>query len=435
MREGLTLSKREERRARVLTQVLQGKVAVGQAAELLSLSERQTQRLLAALRAEGPAGLAHGNRGRPSQRRLDSELRERILQLARTTYAGVNTCHLVELIQEREQILISRSSLQRILQDAGLTSGRRRRPRHRSRRERYPQAGMLVQLDGSHHDWFQGRGEQLVLLGAVDDATGKLLAARFHPSESTLGYFLLLEDLVRAHGLPLALYSDKHAVFRSTHQETIAEQLTGKREPTQFGRAMEELGVEILTAHSPQAKGRVERLWGTLQSRLISEMRLASVTSLEQANAFLASFIPRFNARFAVLPATEGTGFRALPASLDLGTSLCFKHQRVVRKDNTVSWASGPGEQHVYQLLAGPSMRSYADKRVEIREHLDGALQFFIDGKSVPAKPFVLSRRLQPRKLAPASPVPPAIRPPTPPKPTADHPWRKPLKVTKSLGT
>jgi hypothetical protein len=252
-----------------------------------------------------------------------------------------------------------------------------------------------------------------------------------HPSESTLGYFLLLEDLIRVHGLPLALYSDKHAVFRSTRSETIAEQLTGKREPTQFGRAMEELGVESLIANSPQAKGRVERLWGTLQTRLVSELRLAGLASLEQANAFLPSFVASFNPRFAVPPATPGTAFRPFPSSIDLRSSICFKHERIVRKDNTVSWASGPGEQHIYQLLPGPSKHSYADKRVEIRQHLDGSLQFFVNGTSIPAKPFVLSRRLQPRKLAAATP---AVLAPAPPKPPANHPWRKSLKVTKSLG-
>lgn len=435
MREGLTLSKREERRARVLTQVLDGKLTPADAATMLSLSLRQTQRLLASMRAEGPGRLAHGNRGRPSHRRLDNDLRERILTLARDRYAGLNTCHLAEILREREEIDVSRSSLQRILQGAGLSRGRKRRPKHRSRRERLPQEGQLVQLDGSHHDWLQGRGDRLVLLGAIDDATGKILAARFHATESTLGYFLLLEDLVRAHGLPVALYSDKHAVFRSTQRETVAEQLTGKREPTQFGRAMEELGVQVVTANSPQAKGRVERLWGTLQSRLVSELRLAGISSLQEANAFLPGFIGRFNARFAVQPTTEGTAFRALPATLDLSTSLCFKHQRVVRKDNTVSWAPAPGESRHYQLLAGPGKRSYANKRVEIREHLDGALQFFVDEKSVAARPFVLSRRLQPRKLAPAKPAPAAVAPQAPARPAANHPWRQPLKASKSLGT
>lgn len=435
MREGLTLSKKEERRARVLTQLVEGRVTLPAAAELLAISERQVQRLLRALRDDGPAGLAHGNRGRPSSRRLDANLRARVLELATTTYAGVNTCHLAELLEEREGIAIPRSSLQRILQEAGLTRGRRRRKRHRSRRERYAQEGMLVQLDGSHHAWLEKRGQRLVLLGAVDDATGKVLAARFHPVESTQGYFLLMESLVREHGLPVALYSDKHSVFRSSLTETLAEQLTGKREPTQFGRAMEELDVSVILANSPQAKGRVERLWGTLQSRLVSELRLADVRSLEEANAFLPPFLKTFNDRFAVAPATPGTAFRKLPRSLDLSTSLCFKHQRLVRKDNTVSWASGPGLHQAYQLLPSTAKRSYADKRVEIREHLDGSLQFFIGAHSVAARPFVLSERLRPRKTAPAVPPDQLPNRPTDPQPATDHAWREPPKVTKSLSS
>lgn len=435
MKEGLTLSKREERRGRVLLAVVQGKLGVAAAAELMGVSERHTWRLLAGFREQGPASLAHGNRGRASNRKLGEELRSQVTALAKSTYEGVNACHLVELLEQREGIRVSRSSLQRILKEAGLTRGRQRQKRHRSRRERYPQEGMLVQLDGSHHDWLEGRGPRLVLLGAVDDATGKLLAASFQLSESTASYFRLMEDLFARHGLPLALYSDKHAVFRSTQKETLAEQLSGKREPTQFGRAMEELGIEIIIANSPQAKGRIERLWGTLQSRLVSELRLAGVSTLAEANAFLPSFIASFNTRFGAAPALSGTVFRSLPSGFDLYTALCFKHQRVIRKDNTVRWSSAPGHYHSYQLLPGPSKRSYADQRVEIREHLDGSFQFLVNGQSLPARPFVLSQRLQPRKIASPAPLPALLQPIVPPKPAANHPWRKPLKLTKSLGS
>lgn len=433
------MTKKEEQRARVLTAVVDGRLEVGQAAAVLGLSERQVWRLLRVYRDEGPAGLVHGNRGRASPRRLPADERSKVVQSASTTYAGLNTSHLAELLVEREGFTLSRASVQRILQEAGLVGGKKRRPRHRSRRERRPQEGMLLQLDGSHHDWLEGRGPRLVLLGAIDDATSSVAALRFHPTEDSAGYFLLLGDLIRSKGLPVALYADKHGVFRPSAGETIQEQLTGRRDPSQFGRAVDELGIHLLFAHSPQAKGRIERLWGTLQSRLVAELRLASCNSLAEANRFLSSFIPRFNARFAVPPADITSAYQPLPRGLDLDTALCRKHLRVVLKDNTVRCFPSQGQPLAFQILPGPGNRSYAGLRVELRDYPDGRAEVVLDGRVLPARPLTLGQRLRPPPGLGSPPRPPKERPPTQPglpwKPPPDHPWRKGLPLTKSLNT
>jgi len=335
---GLVLKAKDEQRIGVLIRVEGGLVSVREAAGLLSVSERQVRRLLAAYREQGPRGVVHGNRGRPPAHAISEAVRERVRVLATSRYAGVNHSHLAELLAEREGLTIPRSTLSDILRGAEIRSPRpqRRRPRHRSRRERYPQEGMLLQIDASHHDWLQGRGPRPVLLAVIDDATGKVPAARFHDTEDARGYFLLMRDLCRKTGVPIAIYSDKHSIFWPTQGETLKEQLAGRRSPTQFGRALSELGIQLIAAHSPQAKGRIERLWGTFQDRLVSELRIAGATSIEQANAYLPGFLARFNRTFAVQPAVPGSAYGPRRKAAHLDQILCFKHERVVSKDNLV---------------------------------------------------------------------------------------------------
>ena len=229
------------------------------------------------------------------------------MELARSTYAGCNFQHFTELLAEREDIALSRSSVRLILFGAGIRSPRKRRPpKHRSRRERYPREGMLLQIDGSRDDWLEGRGPYLTLVGAIDDATGKVPYGLFRGQEDAQGYTLLLDRIVENDGIPGALYHDGHGIFERSKREpeSLEEQLMGRREPTQFGRIMEELGIISITSRSPQAKGRVERLWGTFQDRLKSELRIAGAKTAEEANRVLWDFLPRFNKRFAV-PARE----------------------------------------------------------------------------------------------------------------------------------
>src|SRR5579859_8029912 len=305
--------------------------------ETFTLSQKELQRvsvISACIKRE----MAHANRGRPSHRRLPKDMATRIVQLARGTYAGFNDHHLCEKLVGREGFSLSRETLRRLLRKNGLGSPRKRRaPAHRQRRLRSARIGELVQLDGSPHDWLEGRGPRLTALGMQDDATGKILAAQFFPSETAFGYLCLLKQLLRRHGAPLAFYGDHSGVFvRNDDNWTVDEQLAGKRQPTQFGRALEQLGVTFIAANSPQAKGRVERLWGVLQDRLCSELRLAGAQDLDSANAVLRKFIADYNRRFARQPREMASAWRPAPDNLE--RICCFLHERTVSNDNVVQW-------------------------------------------------------------------------------------------------
>ena len=366
------MSQKELQRVAVISRCVKGELACARAAGLLCLSVRQIKRLKKRMREDGEAALAHANRGRPSHRRLPDAVLERVLRLARGTYAGFNDHHLCEKLVEREGIALSRETLRRLLRKQGLGSPRKRRaPAHRQRRVRSAQLGELVQLDGSPHDWLEGRGPQLTALGMQDDATGKILAAQFFPSETAFGYLCLLRQLLRRQGVPLAFYGDHSGIFvRNDEHWTVEEQLAGKRQPTQFGRALEQLGVTFIAAHSPQAKGRVERLWGVLQDRLTSELRLAKAADIDSANAVLRKFITDYNRRFARLPREATTAWRAAPENLD---RICaFVHERIVSNDNVVQW-----EGRRFQIPQQARRFSFAGAKVHIYQELDGRISLY----------------------------------------------------------
>ncbi|MEK7777730.1 MAG: integrase, partial [Chloroflexota bacterium] len=211
----------------------------------------------------------------------------------------------------------------------------------------------------------------LTIVAAIDDATGTVPYALFREQEDAHGYFLLLQGIIQRKGIPLALYSDRHGIFLVNRKQTesLDEQLAGERHPTQFGRALQQLGIQSILAHSPQAKGRIERMWGTFQDRLVAELRLAGVTTMQEANQVLWGYLPRFNTRFGVPAANSGSAYRPTPTKLDLASVLCFQYQRTVAKDNTVRLG-----EHTLQLLPGPERTSYARARVQIQERLDGSL-------------------------------------------------------------
>ncbi|MGH2371943.1 MAG: ISNCY family transposase [bacterium] len=372
------MNQEEQRRVVVLSRVLEGHVIAKDAAQLLDVSVRHCRRLLAAFRHEGAAALAHGNRGRPPQNRLPPRVRRRVLRLAQTTYTGFNDHHLTEMLIEEQALHISRPTIRRWLRDAGLPSPHTRRPpRHRRRRERMPQPGLLLQWDGSHHDWLEGRGPRLVLHGAIDDATNEVPAAFFCTQEDAVGYFVVLRDTVRTCGIPVAIYGDRHGIITKTRALTLDEQLQGLPRPlTQVSRALRELGIRWIPASSPQAKGRIERLWGTFQDRLVSELRQARARTLEDANAVLARFLPRYNARFALAPADPHSAYRPLAPDHVLEDICCFAYERRVANDNTVRLG-----EYLLQILPGPRRQSYAKARVVVREHLNGTLSISYHGQ------------------------------------------------------
>ena len=371
----MNLTPEEGQRLHVLT-LLEGKrISVGQAAKALGVSPRQVRRLRVRLRREGPAALSHGNRGRPSGHRLPDPLRAQILSLARGRYAGLNDVHLTEKLTTVEGLAVSRATVQRVLRAAGHPSPRRRRPpRHRSRRPRRAQAGLLCQLDGSPFAWFGPREPPCTLLAAIDDATGAVLAATFRAQEDAAGYLELVRALGRTVGLPAAVYTDAHGIFvRNDPHWTLAEQLQGFQEPTQVGRALQALGIHHLVAQSPQAKGRIERLWNTFQDRLVAELRLAGITTLAAGNAFLATtFLSGFTAQFAVPPAVAVSAYRPVPRGLDLARVCAFHYARQVALDNTVQV-----EDVVLQLAPGPQRRSYARAQADVVQCLDGSWRVY----------------------------------------------------------
>ena len=358
--------------------VLERHWTVTEAAQLLGVSERHTWRILAAYRTEGAAALAHGNRNRLPLNATPAMVKTQIITLARERYSGLNHTHFIELLEEREGIVVSRSTVRRLLMCAGLASPRHRRPPcHRYRRARMPQEGMLLQIDGSHHQWLGEQGPWFTLLLAVDDATGTVPYALFQKQEDTEGYFQLMKGIIQQRGIPLALYSDRYFVFCYSRPGNDGEgSVIDRDKPTQFGRATRELGVTQVFARSPEAKGRVERANGTFQDRLVSELRLANASTIEEANTFLQEFLPRYNERFGVLATQPEPAYRPVDNGLDIEGVLCFKELRKVAKDNTVRYHG-----HILQIFPGADRTSYARARVEVQERLDGRLLVCYQGK------------------------------------------------------
>ncbi len=319
------MSQKEFQRVKVIENAAGGRLSVREASRLLQLSERQVQRLKRRYRPDSVGWVQHGNRGRPMPWALPLSQKQLIVSLARGKYRGFNDSHLAEKLRAEENLAVSRETVRRLLRAAQLPSPQKRRPRqYRSRRPPRPRFGMMALTDASRHNWLEGRGPELTLIGFQDDATGQILAAHFQlEAENTLGYLRALHSMIAAHGVPLSLYRDRHSIFqRNDSYWTLAEQLAGKQAPTQLGRALEELGIEQIPAYSPQAKGRIERAWRTCQDRLVSELRLAQATTLQQANAVLARFCADYNRRFARPAAQATSDFRRLPRRFDLARCL-----------------------------------------------------------------------------------------------------------------
>ena len=390
------MSRKEVPRAGLVKAALAGKITMAEGARALRLSVRQFRRLKRQFRTRGARGLLHGLRGRPGNGRLTAEIREQIATLMTTTYLGFNDVHLTEKLREVEQLTVSRSSVRTVRRALGRPAKRpRAAPQHRSRRPRKAALGQLAQLDASPFAWFEDRGPMASLHGLIDDATSIPLALWFRPNEDLHGYVTVLARTCRTYGVPVELYGDRLNLFqRNDAHWTLAEELHGHQEPTHFGRMLVTLGIGFIQAHSPQAKGRIERLWGTLQDRLTSEMRLRGLATLEAGNAFLPAFLADFIPRFTQAPATPLSAWR--PAPRDLEHVLSCRYARTVARDNTVQL--GP---RWVQIPRGRGGRSYAGCRVDVRELLDGRLLVFHQGALLvqqpsPSAAFVLKPREAP---------------------------------------
>lgn len=427
-------------RVDVLEHLRHGTIDLDTAAVVLHLSTRQVRRLLGTWLDQGPAGLVHGNRGRQPVNRTDAALRARIEALVDDRYGGANRTHLAELLEREERISIPVRTLRRILDESGRPAPRpHRAPRHRSRRERVPREGQLLQVDGSKHRWLGPERPFATLVGGIDDATGRVTGGVFRAEEDSAGYLAMLTGTSEAYGLPWQLYSDRHGIFWRDPRRppTLTEQLTGMRSLTQVGRALEVAGIGWVPAASPEAKGRVERLWGTLQDRLVLELRLEGVTTIADANAFLPGYLARHNATFGVPAADPRPAWRPWPEGLSAEAVFAFWYRRTVTRDNTLPWG---GE--ALRVPRRPDGRTRAGQQVILAERLDGSLWAQLDGcweplsLAPPSAPVLRARGV--RRAGAAGPAP-APEPPTAPrpepsgepadagprKPAVDHPWRR----------
>jgi transposase len=374
-----TLTMQDEKRIETIQRVFRGELTMGKAALLLGIGERQCYRVKRRVSKEGVKGVIHRNRGRPCKRKVKEKTVTRVVELAWGKYQGFNDHHLTEKLKEEQDIELSRETVRRLLRSHGIATPRKRRAsKHRSRRERREAEGMMLQVDGSAHDWLQGRGPRLCLIGAIDDATGKVLGAFFAQAESSWGYLRLFCEIFKRHGLPQSIYSDRHSVFWTDREPTLDEQLINQRPVTEVGRALEELGVTLILAGSPQAKGRIERLWGTFQDRLVSELRLAKAKTSEQAQALLERYLPEHNRKFSKPAQAQPAWKKATPQQIE--QALCFKDQRTVANDNTVTF-----DGVIFQIPKKSPYRSYAHKKIEVHVLLEGSVEFFYKQEKIAA--------------------------------------------------
>ena len=376
----MRMSERQWRTLSLVERIGRGEITVSEAAASLGRSERQMQRIRKRVSTGGAEALVHGNTGRAPGNKVSDEVRRRIVELRREKYEGFNDHHFTDKLDAVEGISLPRETVRRILRDAGLGSPRvRRPPTHRSRRERRPQAGQMIQWDGSTHDWLEGRGSVLCLMAAVDDATSEILpGAHFTERECTVGYLRVLRDVLREKGIPHTVYGDRHgSLSRNDKRWSLEEELAGRREPTHVKRALDDLGVELIYARSPQAKGRIERVWGTLQDRLVAELRLAGASTRGEANKVLREYLPRHNRLFALPAADAQIAWRRAPTDHVLLLELCaLQYVKKVSKSNTVRVGG--------RVLDIPrSNGNYAGQAVTVKHLLSGQYRIHFDGKCI----------------------------------------------------
>lgn len=412
------LNQKELRRVHIIRKVIDGELLIREAAQLLGLSSRQVKRLKKGVNDQGDAFLAHKNRGRKPSHAVPKDVADQVVSLAADSLKGASSQHLSELLAEYHEIHLSSRTVRRILDGAGLVNPHSHKaPRQRRCRTRMPQEGLLCQCDASPDAWLEDRGPVLSLHGIIDDATSKVLGLHFRLNEDLIGYLNVLRQVLPNHGIPQSLYCDGHSIFFSpAHNKlSIEDELAGKQVPlTQFGEILNELGINHIHARSPQAKGRIERLWGTLQHRLKIELRLAGISTMEQANAFLPSFIDRFNQRFAVEAAQPELAFRPAPPDHVLDTVIALKEQRLACNDSTISY-----HRKTYQLInqKGSAVPLPNKARITVLTHLDGSMSALFNGQ-----PFALSEFVRPARVQ----EPSATHQPKPKghKPAPNHPWR-----------
>jgi hypothetical protein len=410
----LLMSEGDRLRKVILEGVRDGRVTLKIAALRLGVTYRQLRRIWKRFQDEGDPGLIHRSRGRPSNRSKPASLRDRAIRRYRERYEGFGPTLACEKLAE-EGVVLDHETLRRWLIEERLWAGPKSRTRHRAYRERKARFGEMLQLDGSPHRWFGRHEPEACLMNMVDDATGTTLSLMTE-SETLEGAMRLLWHWIERYGVPVALYTDRHTIYRAFRQPTLQEDLAGEEPLSSFGRACKKLGIAILTAHSPQAKGRVERKHGVFQDRFLKELALQDITTIAAANVLLQEgFVEDLNRRFAVPPADPADAHRPLAKGENLAAILCQEKSRTVSNDFTVRY-----EKHWYQITRDNRPLPKPRFRVTVRTLLDGTMELWQDGRRLAFEAIPIPKR---GIAATANPSNPRPRP-APPIPGPNHPWR-----------
>jgi transposase len=403
----ITMSMKEAKRLHVVRQAMEKRITQVEAAQVIGLDLRQVQRIVARVRQDGDQGICHRARGKRANNLIPEKVKDKVIELCRRRYYEFGPTHAREKLLENERVKVSVETLRTWFIKEGLPYRKRKKRPHRQWRERKACRGEMVQLDGSHHDWFEGRGPVSVLMAYVDDATGEVFA-RFYEYEGTIPAMDSFKRYIRRYGIPQSVYLDRHSTYKATvHYQTIEDQLEGRQLMSQFEKSLRELGVKVIHAYSPQAKGRVERLFGTFQDRVIHEMRLAGVNSHKEGNEFLKTYLPKYNRQFGVASAKEADLHRPFKDSKELDRILSIRNKRALRNDFTVAH-----NKKLYQIK--DNIRT---KTVMVEERTDGSIRIIHNGQRLKYKE-IKSRPIQEVK----KPMLPRVWKGV--KPAADHPWK-----------
>jgi hypothetical protein len=407
----IIMSQKEVNRLHVIHQTIEKVITQERAAAMLGLTVRQVRRIARSVRSEGDAGISHKSRGKSAHNQIADKIKDKAVALCRTRYKEFGPTHASEKLLTVHKIKVSDETLRGWFQEEHLPyKGRKKRP-HRQWRERKAHRGEMVQMDGSHHDWFEGRGPWCVLMGYVDDATGTVYA-RFYEYEGTLPAMDGFKRYIRLYGLPQSVYLDRHSTYKVTAKQTIEEELNDVQPMSHFEKSLAELGVKVIHAYSPQAKGRVERLFGTFQDRVVKEMRLAGVANIAEGNAFLEGYLPEYNRKYAIESAQKADFHRPIANKRALDTTLSIKTERSLRNDFTIAY-----NKKLYQIKS--NIRA---KKVTVEERTDGTMRIIHNGQQLKYQEIIV-RPIQEKKSANNT------RPVRSWKPSESHPWKSPARA------
>jgi transposase len=412
----ITMSRKEARTLHIIHQALDKKITQAEAAAVIGLSDRQIRRLIKRIRIEGDEGICHRSRGKTSNHRIPKKVKEKALNLFREKYKDFNLVHATEKLDEVHGIIINDETLRLWLNEAEIPYKKRKARKHRQWRERKAHFGELVQIDGSHHDWFEGRGPVCVFMGYIDDATNTVYG-HFYNYEGVMPAMDSMKRYIKRYGIPKSVYLDKHTTYKSWAEPTIEEQLNDQKPMSHFEKSLAELEVEVIHANSPQAKGRVERLFKILQDRLVKEMRLLGIKSVCEANEFLTAYLPKYNRKFKKPAASEADLHRLALHRRELDRILCVKEERTVRNDFTVAHNG-----NLYQIE-----EAISTKKVIVEERLDGTVHISHKGRELRCREIITSR------IKKKPPVRLSILKKKGYTPTAAHPWRRGYKPNPRL--